>query len=148
MSSKEKTAREQAGGEMRDPVVEVQDPVLKAVLDDFRLSVHAWSGAEFSRPRTLPATSPSHKKWRLAAAWAMGCVLLAGGVSGGVYERHHRQEMARIAAAQQAEQKRLLAEEQAREEDDLLAKVDSDLSREVPSAMEPLTQLMAEDETQ
>jgi hypothetical protein len=30
----------------------------------------------------------------------------------------------------------------------LLAKVDSDVSREVPSAMEPLAQLMAGDETQ
>jgi hypothetical protein len=29
----------------------------------------------------------------------------------------------------------------------LLAKVDSDVSRAVPSAMEPLAQLMAEDET-
>jgi hypothetical protein len=33
------------------------------------------------------------------------------------------------------------------EEEDLLAQVDSDVSREVPSAMEPLAQLMAEDES-
>ena len=47
-----------------------------------------------------------------------------------------------------AEQQRLVAAEQAREEEeDLLSKVDSDVSREVPSAMEPLAQLMAEDET-
>jgi hypothetical protein len=46
------------------------------------------------------------------------------------------------------EQERLAALERARqEEEDLLAKVDSDVSREVPSAMEPLAQLMAEDET-
>jgi hypothetical protein len=55
--------------------------------------------------------------------------------------------MARIAVAQ-VEQQRLMAEQQAREEEDLLAKVDSDVSREVPSAMEPLAQLMAVDETQ
>jgi len=37
---------------------------------------------------------------------------------------------------------------QAREdEEELLAKVDSDVSRVVPSAMEPLAQLMAEDGT-
>jgi hypothetical protein len=54
--------------------------------------------------------------------------------------------VARAAAERQAEQQRLAAEEQAREMDELLAQVDSDLSREVPSAMEPLTQLMAEDE--
>jgi hypothetical protein len=148
MSNKENLAGEQAGGEVRDPVMELQDPVLRETLENFRLSVHAWSESEFNRPRTVPATFPSHKTWRLAAAWALGCVLVAGGVSGGVYERHHRQELARVAAARQVEQQRLLAEEQARETDDLLAKVDSDVSREVPSAMEPLTQLMAEDESQ
>ena len=148
MSNKENLAGQQAGGEVRDPVMELQDPVLRETLENFRLSVHAWSEAEFSRPRTVRATVPNRKTWRLAAAWALGCLLAAGGVSGGVYERHHRQEVARIAAAQKAEQQRLLAEEQARETDDLLAKVDSDVSREVPSAMEPLTQLMAEDESQ
>jgi hypothetical protein len=87
------------------------------------------------------------RSWRLAAGWALGCVLVAGSVSGGIYERHHRQELARIAAAQQAEQQRVAREQRAREEEDLLAKVDSEVSREVPSAMEPLAQLMAEDET-
>ena len=148
MSSKDDLACGQADGEVRDPVLEVKDPVLREALANFRFSVHAWSEAACNRPRALPATSPRYKIWRLAAAWTLGCVLVAGGVSGGVYERHHRQEVARIAAAQKAEQQRLLAEQQAREEDELLAKVDSDLSREVPSAMEPLTQLMAEDETQ
>jgi hypothetical protein len=148
MSRKEDFTGEQADGAVRDPVMEMQDPVLRATLENFRLSVHAWSEAEFNRPRMVPATVPSSKTWRLAAAWALGCVLVAGGVSGGVYGRHHRQEVARITAAQKAEQQRLFAEEQARETDDLLAKVDSDVSREVPSAMEPLTQLMAEDESQ
>jgi hypothetical protein len=47
------------------------------------------------------------------------------------------------------EQQGLLREQQAKaEEEDLLAKVDSDVSREVPSAMEPLAQMMAEDERQ
>jgi hypothetical protein len=51
------------------------------------------------------------------------------------------------AAARAAESERLVAAERARvEEEDLLAKVDSDVSREVPSAMEPLARLMAEDE--
>jgi hypothetical protein len=83
--------------------------------------------------------------WQLATVWALGCVLVLSGVSG-VYE-HHRRVM-KMAAARIAEQQRLAALEQARQEDeDLLAKVDSDVSREVPSAMEPLAQLMAEDET-
>ena len=100
----------------------------------------------YSRPRTA-AQVVRHRSWRLAAGWTLGCALVAGGVSGAVYERHQRQEMARIAAARVAEQQRLVREQQAREEEeDLLAKVDSDVSREVPSAMEPLAQLMAEDE--
>jgi hypothetical protein len=57
--------------------------------------------------------------------------------------------MARIAAEQRtAEQQKLLREQQAREEEeDLLSKVDSDVSRTVPSAMEPLAQLMVEDKS-
>ena len=51
-----------------------------------------------------------------------------------------------MAAVREAEHQRQVAEQRAREEEDLLAKVDSDVSREVPSAMEPLAQLMAEDE--
>ncbi len=74
-------------------------------------------------------------------------VLVVGGISGGVYERQHQQEMARAAAARQAEQQRLAAEQRAREEEDLLAKVNSDVSREVPRAMEPLALLMGDDET-
>jgi len=55
----------------------------------------------------------------------------------------------KIAQTRMIEQRRLAAEERAgQEEEDLLAKVDGDVSREVPSAMEPLAQLMAEDESQ
>jgi hypothetical protein len=79
--------------------------------------------------------------------WALAGVLMAGGVSGGFYERHEK-ELRTAAAARVAEQQRATRELQAREdEEDLLAKVDSDVSRVVPSAMEPLAQLMAEDET-
>jgi hypothetical protein len=49
------------------------------------------------------------------------------------------------------EQKQLAADQRnqqvKQEDEDLLAQVDSDVSREVPSAMEPLAQLMAEDES-
>ena len=118
---------------------------LEQALSDFKSSVYAWSDAEYGRPR-MAVRSVRHRSWRLAAGWALGCVLMAGGVSGGVYERHHQQEQARIAAVREAERQRLVAEQRVREEDELLAKVDSDISREVPSAMEPLAQLMAEDE--
>jgi hypothetical protein len=121
-------------------------PELGEALKNFRASILAWSEAEYSRPRTAVKTV-RQRSWRLAAGWALGCVLVAGGAGGAVYERHHRQELARMAAARAAESERLVAAERARvEEEDLLAKVDSDVSREVPSAMEPLARLMAEDE--
>jgi hypothetical protein len=125
------------------------EPELDEALRDFRLSVHAWSDAAYSRPRTAFVDSTRRRVWRLAVGWALGCVLVAGGVSGGVWQ-HHQQEM-RLAAVRAAEHERLATEQrsqQVRQEDeDLLAKVDSDISREIPSAMEPLAQLMAEDES-
>jgi len=122
-----------------------KDLELEQALKNFRLSVHAWSEAEYSRARAA-AKVVRHRSWRLAAGWALGCVLVAGGFSGGFYERH-QQELAKIAAAKQALHERIIAEQRARaEEEDLLATVDSDVSREVPSAMEPLAQLMAEDD--
>jgi hypothetical protein len=115
---------------------------------DFRLSVHAWSEAAYSRPRTVVAPAP-RQIWRLAAGWALACVLVAGGASAGVWEHH--QHVMKVNAARIVEQQRLVALERARlarmDEENLLARVDSDVSREVPSAMEPLAQLMAEDET-
>jgi hypothetical protein len=62
-------------------------------------------------------------------------------------ERHHRQEVARIAGEQRAvEQQKELRRQQAAmvPDEDLLADVDSDVSRQVPSAMEPLAQMMDE----
>ncbi len=122
---------------------------LDEALRDFRLSVHAWSEAVYSRPRTAIAAVAPRQVWRLALGWALGCVLVAGGASAGVWQ-HHQREM-RSAAARVAQQQRLAAQQrdqQAQQEDeDLLAKVDRDVSREVPVAMEPLAQLMAEDET-
>ena len=126
-------------GEMAD------DQELKQALSNFKSSVFAWSDAEYGKPR-MAVRPVRQRSWRLAAGWALGCVLMAGGVSGGVYERHYRQEQAKIAAVREAERQRLAAEQRVREEDELLAKVDSDVSREIPTAMEPLAQLMAEDE--
>ena len=116
------------------------DAALEEALKNFRMSVHAWSDAAMSRPRT--AQTVRHRSWRLAVGWALAGVLLTGGLSGGMFERHQRIERERIAAARLAEQQKALREQQAMEEKDLLANVDSDVSREVPSAMEPLAQLM------
>jgi len=134
------------GGKPAGAEEEALEPVLKQALAEFRSSVLTWSEAAYSRPRTALAAAPRRHVWRLAVGWALGCALIAGGVSGGFYERHQTKEIARVAAVRQAEQQRQAAEQRAREEEDLLAKVDSEVSRQVPSAMEPLAQLMAEDE--
>jgi hypothetical protein len=123
------------------------DPTLEQALKEFRSSVQTWSEAMYTRPRTALAAAPQQRVWRLAVGWALGVALVAGGVSGGFYERQHRQELAQMEAARMAEQQKIAAAEKVREEEDLLAKVDSEVAREVPSAMEPLAQLMAEDET-
>jgi hypothetical protein len=127
---------------------QVEDTELEQVLRNFRSSVHAWSETVAGQPH-MPVRV-YRTSWRVVAGWALGCVLAAGSLTGGLYERHHRQELAKIAAAQQAaRQQKLAAEQRARiENEDLLAKVDSDVSREVPSAMEPLAQMMSEDEPQ
>jgi uncharacterized protein HemX len=125
--------------------IEAQEFELKEALTNFRLSMHAWSEAAHSHPRTEQVVR--RQSWRLAASWALGCAIAAGSVSSVVYQQHHQKEMAKVAAAQAkyAADQKLAAEQIAREdEEDLLAKVDSDVSREVPSAMEPLAQLMSE----
>jgi membrane protein involved in colicin uptake len=150
---------------------DMDDPVMKEALKNFKASVDAWSEAAYHQPRTV-VKAPQHS-WRLAASWALGCVLAAGGLSAGMYSRHHQQEMAKIAAARAAQksaQERAAAERQAAAakeaqteraatedstavarnsntntddaDDVLLATVASDVSRQVPSAMEPLAQLM------
>ncbi|MGP8271680.1 MAG: hypothetical protein ACLQLH_16575 [Terracidiphilus sp.] len=120
--------------------------MLEQALKNFKSSVNAWSAAELSRVR--PAVKAKRQRsWRLAAGWALAGVLAAGGVSGGFYE-HHEKELRIAAATRLAEQQRAAREMKAREdEEDLLAKVDSDVSRVVPSAMEPLVQLTDEGET-
>jgi hypothetical protein len=137
---------------LKERAVRQEDLELEQALKNFRSSVHAWSDAAYSRPRAF--TKPAFTKqvrlrsWRLALGWALGCVLVAGTVSGGFLERHHRLEVARIAAGQRAaEQQKQLREQQAGaqvSDEALLAEVDSDVARQVPSAMEPLAQMMDE----
>jgi hypothetical protein len=128
-----------------EPVeLDALDPALQQALGDFKASVHAWSQAAYSRPRTARQLV-AHRTWRLAAGWGLAAVLLTGTLSGTLYERHHQQEAARVARAQEAEHQRQIAAqralEQAKQEDDVLASVDKDVSREVPSAMEPLAEM-------
>lgn len=123
------------------------DAKLEQALTDFRASVHAWSEAAYSRQPTVE-TTVRRRSWRLAAGWALGCVLLAGGITTGIVEHQRQDEATRMAEAgqQQArEQQQTAAKVQARQQDPgLLAKVDDDTSQEVPDAMEPLARLMEE----
>jgi hypothetical protein len=144
MDKEFKDTREERAGAAKLVGIEATDAELEQALSNFRSSVNAWSEAQLSRPRTASATVPS-RGWRLAAGWALGCALVAGGVSAGIHEREVRIEEARVAAQIEAQHQQELAAQRAKEDEELLAKVDSDISKEVPSAMEPLAQLMAED---
>lgn len=128
------------------------EPELREALGNFRSNVTAWSEAMMGRPREVKA--PERANWGWVTKWALGCAVFAGMVSGGVYQNHRQQEIARAeaAAARTAQQERELAAEAAQEQstqsaEDLMAKVDSDISQEVPSALEPLASLMTDDQT-
>ena len=144
---------------------EIDDPIVAGALKHFKASVDAWSEGAYKQPRTVVKTV--RHSWRLAATWALGCMLAAGSLAGTLYEHHVRQESARIeatkaairAAQQKAAVEHRTAEQPvavttagkqqptavkraASENEDLLATVDSDVSRQVPAAMEPLAQMM------
>ncbi len=123
---------------------QMPDAELEQTLKDFRSSVHAWSEAAYSQPHV--PVKVYRTSWRVVAGWAMGCVLSVGSLSGGLYEHHLRQQ-AKIAAAAEAARQQKIAAEQRRQTEEL-AKIDGDVSREVPSAMEPLAQMMMEDSAQ
>jgi hypothetical protein len=127
------------------------DQELEQALVNFRQSVHAWSDAEYRSEAELNrarAVRPAeHSTWRPVLAWALGCMVVAGGVSGGIYD-HHRIVVERQQTAARIAHERQLAEQQkAQEDESLLATVDSDVSRSVPAAMEPLAQLMDDNGT-
>jgi hypothetical protein len=128
------------------------DSELQQALVNFRQSVHAWSDAEYrsesesNRSRAMRVTV--HSVWRPVLAWALGCVVVAGGVSGGIYDHHRIVVERQQAAARIAHERQLAAQQKAQETDEaLLANVDTDVSRSVPAAMEPLAQLMEDDGT-
>ncbi len=118
------------------------DARIRQALQDFRASVRAWSDAAYSQPREVRLVA-RHWNWRLATGWALGCLLVAGTLTGGLLEYRHRQNEAQIAAQQIQEQELAAAREKVRQEDrKLMTTVDNEISQQVPSAMEPLAQLM------
>lgn len=118
------------------------DGGVSEALRSFRQSVHAWSEAEFARPRAVALRARVHRPWAIIYS-TLGLVLATGVAVTSVHERDVHLQQQRIAAAErQAEQQRELAAQRAKESEDLLANVDKDVSREVPSALEPLAQMM------
>jgi hypothetical protein len=124
------------------------DPLLQSALSDFRASVHAWSDAAYNRPRPALSSAQSFA-WRRVAAWVLSLALSFGIIGTAAYDRHHRRVVAEEQQRQQQEmeqRQRAQAEQQARAtqntseaEDALMANIESAVSRQVPSAMEPLT---------
>ena len=132
------------GGEFQNPELE---PEVEQALRNFRSSVHAWSDAVYRQPRRVEV-APRRTVWRMAAAWTLGSVLVAGGAWGGILEHQHRQEQDRLARLRQQEQDRRLQEQKARQAEEELALVDTDVSREIPDALEPLVPSMTADDGQ
>jgi hypothetical protein len=134
-----------ATGQAENP--EKMEPELRKALSDFKLSVDAWSDAIISRPRE--AQAPARTNWSAVTKWALGCVVFAGTVSSGVYQNHRQVEAAKVEAARIAEQQRAMeaAKVASVNEEDLMADVDSDVARQVPSALEPMATMMNDDQT-
>lgn len=133
-------------GQAEDP--EKLEPGLREALGDFKLSVDAWSEAMISRPRE--AKSPVRTNWSAVTKWALGCIVFAGTVSSGVYQNHRQVETAKVEAARIAEQQREMEAAKVAKvnEEDLMANIDSDVARQVPSALQPLATLMTDEEAQ
>ena len=136
---------------------DVDDPVLRSALGDFRASVHAWSDAAYNRSRPVVSSAPERVAWRRATGWALSLALSFGILGTAVYERHHSQLIAQEKQHQQELVRQRLADEQRALEtataknaeasrdtpgigdtEDLMATVDRDVSRQVPAAMAPL----------
>ncbi|MGC9222820.1 MAG: hypothetical protein ACP5E2_02785 [Terracidiphilus sp.] len=152
-----------------------EDQEIKQALRHFKTSMDAWSDAAMSRPRMVAKASVRHI-WRRAASWAMGCLLAVGSLAVGVHAIYHGQQMAKLpaqrtvqqaaveqvasgqetalpASAQTAEtapvpETKAVKGDVSAQDKDLLASVDRALSRTVPEAMEPLAQLMDDNEAQ
>lgn len=121
------------------------DPALRQTLSAFKASVDAWSDAALSQPRVVRPVGLH--RGRVLVGWGLAAALLIGTGATGTYEYHQRQVAA--LAARQAEEARQRAEEQklqAQRDEEMFASVDSAISREVPSAMEPLAVLADGDE--
>ncbi len=121
------------------------DPMLGPALKDFRASVHAWTDAAYNRPRPVPSSAPQAVALRRPVAWVLSLTLSFGILGTAGYERHRQVTIAHERQHQQEQERqrvleaqRARATEDAQETEDLMANIDSAVSRQVPAAMEPL----------
>jgi hypothetical protein len=145
--------------ENRQKDLAVIESELDETLKGFRASVHAWSDATCGRPSVM-AKVPG-LRWRLAWGCAVGMLMTVVGVGTLVRvphrvspqaaeppetlsERASEQAPALVASKREpvVVSRSASAGRSAMRADDSLASVDSDVSRQVPQALEPLAQLM------
>lgn len=146
--------------ENRQKDLAVIESELDETLEDFRASVYAWSEAARGRPYVEMAKVPG-LRWRLAWGCAVGVLMAVVGV-GTLVRVPHRvspqaaeppeilservSEQLPVLVASKSEpvvvNRRAAIGRSAMRADDSLASVDSDVSRQVPQALEPLAQLM------
>ena len=140
------------------------DSGLEAVLKDLRASVHAWSERTYRSRAFVPSQVPPLALWHRSLVWALSIVLTAGVVTAGVYQYRQKEQTRQAAIERELEHQRHAehqgtqqagvvpigesAGQRGRDVDELLARVDRDVARETPSAMEPLASLMDDDEKQ
>jgi len=135
----------------------VTDLHVDDALNNFRLSLRAWSDHELTRRPAAPLVQPARPRsnWLLAPAvsWAAAAALAVAAVGVPLGVHHHNAVLAEQHAAQQAiadarqhqaalQQSAQIAANKA-DDDQLLQHVDTDIAQDTPDAMQPLASLMS-----
>lgn len=133
---------------------------LGPVLGGFRENVKSWSEGTCSSLRAEIYTPSAH--WKRALGWAVGCAVSVVGVAGVVQIQHHGSSSSvepQIAMSEKVaevepvplvpqrapEPTRIERPRQQAHPEDWMAKVDSDVSRQIPEVLEPLAQWTTDD---
>jgi hypothetical protein len=131
----------------KSPANELTDQQVAEALRLFRESVHVWSEAEYSRPRTMRQPRRATMMTSPLLGWSLAAAVLATTV-GVPVTVHHWHEVA-IQKQEAAERQQKLdqanaaqARAAAIDDDELLSHVDSDIAQDAPDAMQALSSLM------
>jgi hypothetical protein len=114
--------------------LEPLDKELETALRRFRDSAHAWSAQEYAQVSLAPSVA-SPQGMNTLLRWALATSLLVVVALIPIHrEQVRKAEQVQAAMASQADAQ-------------LLENVDTDVSRQVPASMSPLTSLIASDES-